>query len=189
MLWIKKKLLMSSQGKYSNSKIIRYPNKYKNVPTCEVIFINKESINDSHLKFTNFLERGLTSPRNKLIKNIICNLIEHPEEFDNIVESRDVSIQTRADLQKVKRVEKILKLNLKTPDPNQIIFKGTLLDSDERGFQLLFTMNNDKKYIYLIDLYHLTIPSGTNRKKQAFELFFEYEKRKKYKKDIQNILF
>ena len=34
------------------------------------------------------------------IKNTICTLIENPEKFDHIVRSRDVSIQTRADLKK-----------------------------------------------------------------------------------------
>ena len=43
--------------------------------------------------------------------------------------------------------------------------------------------------IYLIDLYHLIIPSSTNRKKKSFSLLLEYEKRKKYKKDIQDVLF
>ena len=72
------------------------------------------------------------------IKNTICTLIENPEKFDHIVRSRDVSIQTRADLKKVKRVEEILQLNLEVPKSNQIIFKGTLSNSYERGFQLLF---------------------------------------------------
>lgn len=180
---------MNLQGKYSNAKIIKYPNKYRNVPTSKVIFLNKKSIKDDQLKFTNFLERGLSSSRNQEIKNTICTLIENPEKFDHIVRSRDVSIQTRADLKKVKRVEEILQLNLEVPKSNQIIFKGTLSNSNERGFQLLFTMENDRKYIYLIDLYHLTIPSSTNRKKKNFSLFLEYEKRKKYKKDIQDVLF
>lgn len=180
---------MNLQGKYSNTKIIKYPNKYRNIPTNEVVFLNKKSIKDDRLKFTNFLERGLSSSRNQEIKSTICTLIENPEKFDYIVKSRDISIQTRADLKKVKRVGEVLQLNLEVPKSNQIIFKGTLSESNERGFQLLFTMDNDKKYIYLIDLYHLIIPSSTNRKKKSFSLLLEYEKRKKYKKDIQDVLF
>ena len=38
----------------------------------------------------------------------------------------------------MKRVEEILQLNLEVPKSNQIIFKGTLSNSYERGFQLLF---------------------------------------------------
>ena len=174
---------MNLQGKYSNTKIIKYPNKYRNIPTNEVVFLNKNSIKDDRLKFTNFLERGLSSSRNQEIKSTICTLIENPEKFDYVVKSRDISIQTRADLKKVKRVGEILQLNLEVPKSNQIIFKGTLSESNERGFQLLFTMDNDKKYIYLIDLYHLIIPSSTNRKKKSFSILLEYEKRKKYKKD------
>ena len=135
------------------------------------------------------MERGLSSSRNQEIKSTICTLIENPEKFDYVVKSRDISIQTRADLKKVKRVGEILQLNLEVPKSNQIIFKGTLSESNERGFQLLFTMDNDKKYIYLIDLYHLIIPSSTNRKKKSFSILLEYEKRKKYKKDIQDVLF
>lgn len=180
---------MNLQGKYSNAKIKKYPNKYQNVPTSEVIFVNKKSINDSYLKFTNFLERGITSIRNQQIKNIIDTLVNNPSNFDNLFESSDVSIQTPSDLKKVERVKKILKLNCLVPNSSDVVFKGTLINTSERGFQILFTMDNDRKIIYLIDLYHLTIPSFMDRKGNHFDLFEEYEKRKKYKKDIQEILF
>ena len=167
---------MNLQGKYSNTKIIKYPNKYRNIPTNEVVFLNKKSIKDDRLKFTNFLERGLSSSRNQEIKSTICTLIENPEKFDYVVKSRDISIQTRADLKKVKRVGEILQLNLEVPKSNQIIFKGTLSESK-------------KKYCYYIFLYYLNILFSTNRKKKSFSLLLEYEKRKKYKKDIQDVLF
>lgn len=98
-------------------------------------------------------------------------------------------MQTANDLKKIQRVERILNLYPNVPNKNEIIYKCTLKNDLERGFQLIFTMNGNKKYIYLIDLYHLTIPSRLNIKKSNFNLQLEYFSKTKYKKDIKDILF
>lgn len=56
---------MNLQGKYNKkNSSSKYKNKYRNTFTEEVVFVNKHSIKDDKLKFTNFLQRGLSSTRN-----------------------------------------------------------------------------------------------------------------------------
>ena len=185
---------MNLSGKYNKQKIFssqinnKYKNKYQKVDTKQIIFINQYSVKDDNLKFTNFLERNF-STRNLYLKNIIDNCLINPQFFDNNFIGRDVSVQTHRDLQKIKRVKKILELYDNFPQNYETIYKATLKSNGERGFQIYFTMNNNIKYVYIIDLYHLIIASKLNRKKNQFSLSEEYERRKNYNKNIKDILF
>ena len=185
---------MNLSGKYNKQKIFssqinnKYKNKYQKVDTKQIIFINQYSVKDDNLKFTNFLERNF-STRNLYLKNIIDNCLINPQFFDNNFIGRDVSIQTPSDLQKIKRVKKILELYDNFPKNYETIYKAALKSNSERGFQIYFTMNNNIKYVYIIDLYHLIIASKLNRKKNQFSLSEEYERRKNYNKNIKDILF
>ena len=185
---------MNLSGKYNKQKIFssqinkKYKNKYQKVDTKQIIFINQYSVKDDNLKFTNFLERNL-SKRNLYLKKIIDKCLINPSFFDNNFIGRDVSIQTNSDLIKIKRVKKILELYANFPQSYETIYKATLKSNDERGFQIYFTMNNNIKYVYIIDLYHLIIASKLNRKKNQFSLSEEYERRKNYNKNIKDILF
>ena len=185
---------MNLSGKYNKQKIFssqinnKYKNKYQKVDTKQIIFINQYSVKDDNLKFTNFLERN-SSTRNLYLKKIIDNCLINPQFFDNNFIGRDVSIQTPSDLQKIKRVKKILELYDNFPKNYETIYKAALKSNGERGFQIYFTMNNNIKYVYIIDLYHLIIASKLNRKKKQFSLSEEYERRKNYNKNIKDILF
>ena len=185
---------MNLQGKYNtvkNSSVKihkKYKNKYQNVVTQEIVFVNQHSVKDDLLRFTNFLERS-SSTRNTELKKYIDNCKQNPSYFDSNFSGRDVSEQTIKDIKKVERVKKILKLYSNFPNQNEIVYKATLTNSEERGFQLYFTMNGNIKYVYVIDLYHLIITSKFDRKKQLFSLSNEYNQRRKYNKDMKHILF
>ncbi len=186
---------MNLLGKYNNKKVIaskeykKYQKKYQDVNTKKVVFVNQYSIKNDKLKFTNYLERKALVGRNMELKNHINYCITQPSYFDNNFEGREVSLKTETDIIKIKRLNDILNLYSNRPKTNEIIFKAVLKDKQERGFQLYFTMADNTKYIYIIDLYHLIIPSKSNRKKQKFFLIEEYEHRKKYEKDIKEVLF
>ena len=151
------------------------------------MFINQYLVKNDNLKFNNFLERNF-SPRNLHLKKIIDNCLINPQFFDNNFIGIDVSIQTHNDLQKIKRVKKILELYDNFPQNYETIYKATLKSNGERGFQIYFTMNNNIKYVYIIDLYHLIIASKLNRKKNQFSLGEEYERRKNYNKYMKDNL-
>ncbi len=182
---------MNLPNKYSKKRIYnKYKKiKYKNVPTTKIIFVNDYSVKSDTLKFTNFLERGLSSVRNQDLKEHIDNLKRDATYFDKNFEGVEVSLQSNADRKKIKRLYEILNLYDKNFNRNDIIYKCTLITSKERGFQLLFTSKNGVKYIQLIDLYHLVIPSRFNRKNENFDIQQEYNLRKKYNKDIKEVLF
>ena len=141
---------MNLSGKYNKQKIFssqinnKYKNKYQKVDTKQIIFINQYSVKDDTLKFTNFLERNFSS-RNLYLKKIIDNCLINPQFFDNNFIGRDVSIQTPSDLQKIKRVKKILELYDNFPKNYETIYKAALKSNSERGFQIYFTMNNNIK--------------------------------------------
>ncbi len=93
------------------------------------------------------------------------------------------------DIKKLKRLNDILKLNKNYPNRDEILYKFTLINSAERGFQIIFTSNNGVRYIYLIDLYHLAIPSKNNRKGEPFDLFDEFYNRERYNTDMKEVFF
>lgn len=164
--------------------------KYKELEVNKINFINKYSVNDEKLCFTNKLQR-INSPRINAIKNVITDLSFNTNVLNDCFNGEEINLKTLADLKKLDRVDKILKLYDNQPNnttvykyaPNSNYYKKYNAGEYERGFQLLFTHNNNEVNIYLIDLYHLVILS----KKQ--DLIDEYEKRKKYKKDIAECIF
>lgn len=187
-------LFMNLQGKYNSKKFFpsqihkKYQNKYQNIATKEIIFLNQYSVKSDNLKFTNFLQR-VSSDRNVKLKKHIDNCKLNPSYFDMNFTGRDVSQQSASDLKKIKRVNGILNLYKNVPQQTDILYKATLVNSNERGFQLYFTMCGNVKYVYIIDIYHLLITSKLDRKKQHFSLINEYNMRKKYNKDIKDVLF
>lgn len=187
---------MNLQGKYNSVTLYNKKRKYRinkkkyhSKSSKKIVFVNKHSINNKSLKFTNFLQRGISNPRNQFIKNQIDNCIINPSYFDKNFEGREVSIQTNNNIKKIKRLNDILQCYQKFPHSNDIVYKFTLINTKERGFQVLFTSKNDTKYIYLIDLYHLAIPSKNNKNKERFDLHKEYYSKEKYHIDIKDVLF
>ncbi len=164
----------------------------KNVESVD--FVNQHSIKDNHLQFSNMLQRN-NSPRITMLVNVISDLINNPNNLDYYFEGREISMITKKDKDKLDRLNNILKLNDNVPNnemlikyvPNYNFYKYYVNDSNkknERGFQIFHTrdkLGNVK--IYLIDLYHLAIPSKTNNTLK------EYVNVMEYRKDIYDSIF
>lgn len=164
----------------------------KNVESVD--FVNQHSIKDNHLQFSNMLQRN-NSPRITMLVNVISDLINNPNNLDYYFEGREISMITKKDKDKLDRLNNILKLNDNVPNnemlikyvPNYNFYSYYVNDNNkknERGFQIFYTrdkLGNVK--IYLIDLYHLAIPSKTNNTLK------EYVNVMEYKKDIYDSIF
>lgn len=164
----------------------------KNVESVD--FVNQHSIKDNRLQFSNMLQRN-NSPRITMLVNVISDLINNPNNLDYYFEGREISMITKKDKDKLDRLNNILKLNDNVPNnemlikyvPNYNFHSYYVNDNNkknERGFQIFHTrdkLGNVK--IYLIDLYHLAIPSKTNNTLK------EYVNVMEYKKDIYDSIF
>lgn len=187
---------LQSQKKYNYNKGKYHSNikKYFDKPISEIIFVHNYSVKDEKLCFTNFFQR-LSSKRNNVIKEVIQNCINDPMFFKKYFAGTEVSLNTPADKYKINRLHNIIALygNFQADDdklfkylPNSLYQKK--YDS-ERGLQFVFEHKNDKLLIYLIDLYHLAIPSGKDEKGERQSLSYEYDKRKNYHKGIEEVIF
>lgn len=164
--------------------------KYGDLLIEKINFINKHSVQSDCLRFTNKLQRS-SSKRIDAIRNIIKILEMNPTMLNEYFQGEDINQQSEKDLIKLERVDKILKLYEQYPNnslvykyaPNDKYYKEYNENNYERGFQLLFTHENNTINVYLIDLYHLAIISKDQ------DLINEYNIRKKYKKNILDHLF
>lgn len=187
-------LQTNSKGKYASKSFYIGKGKYSTSPICGVEFLNIKSIKDKDLKFTNYFQR-LNSDRNKYIKDILLNCVADSSYFEHNFSGTELEQKTISDVKKLKRLNDILNLNLEKPTSNQILFKyapnGNLINriGYERGLQFIFSIENDIAKIYLIDLYHLAIPSKTNLRGERYNLFDEYNCRSKYSKSIDEVVF
>lgn len=185
----------SSFGRYSERKdYFHEKSKYFDKPVKEIRFVHDYSVKNDRLEFTNFFERK-TSKRNTVIKEVINNCIKDYKFFKKYFAGREVSQKTTADVRKKKRLHKIIALydgfqanddKLFKYAPNELYIEKY---GEERGLQFVFEHRNEIIYVYLIDLYHLAIPSEKNQKKERFILSDEYGRRKKFNKDIKEIVF
>lgn len=182
-------------GKYSKTK--KYASqkaKYFDKPVKEIKFVHDYSVKSDGLKFTNFFERK-TSKRNIVIKQVINNCINDYTFFKKYFEGREVSQKTSADVKKRERLHKIIALYGGIQIDDNKLFKYVpnklynLEYGKERGLQFVFEHKNEIIYVYLIDLYHLAIPSKTNEKGERFALFDEYNRRSLFSKDMQEVIF
>lgn len=157
----------------------------KNVESVD--FVNQHSIKDNHLQFSNMLQRN-NSPRITMLVNAISDLINNPNNLDYYFEGREISMITKKDKDKLDRLNNILKLNDNVPNnemlikyvPNYNFYSYYVNDKNkknERGFQIFRTRDEfGNVKIYLIDLYHLAIPSKTNNTLKEYVNVMEYEK-------------
>lgn len=165
--------------------------KYQSTDINSIEFVNQHSVCDDGLLFTNRLQRA-SGNRIDVLINVISDLMNNPNNLDKYFEGKDISFKTLDDKRKLDRLDQILKLHDEVPDnefvfkyaPNQRYYNKYNQNGYERGFQLFYTRdsNNDVK-IYLIDLYHLVIPSKTNNTRS------EYVDKKNYKHDIYDCIF
>lgn len=172
-------------GKYKN----KHSTKYYFKPLQKIIFVNIYSVKDDMLKFTNFFQRN-NSTRIMNLKEIINNCIMNPSYFEKNFYGSEVTIEGAKNLKKFKRLYEIIKLykneeniplnRLFKYKPNRRLKKKY---GNEGGFQLIFSVKDDVVYVYLIDLYHLTILSKDN------DLSLDYGRRKNYKKCMSAVLF
>ena len=158
-------LLMNFCFNYNEKKIeenvflkkYRKIDKYKELEINKIIFKNIHSIQDDNLKFTNKIERA-NSPRINAIKNCISDLIESPENFNLYFDGDSINYKKETnDAWKLNRLDKILKLNSLIPNQD-ILYKyaptinyQTIYNNHrgERGFQLIFTHNDNIINVYL----------------------------------------
>ena len=183
---------MNFQGKYSRvtgKYTSKHSTKYYFEPLQKIIFVNIYSVKDDILKFTNFFQRN-NSTRIEKLKEIINNCIMNPSYFEKNFYGSEITIEGSRDLRKVKRLYDIIKLyNNKENIPLNRLFKYKPNKKlkrkcgNEGGFQFIFSLKNDVVYVYLIDLYHLTILSRDN------DLSLDYGRRKNYKKCMSAVLF
>lgn len=180
----------SYNGRYTQKHSIKY-----HVQSLQQIkFINDYSVNNSSLNFTNYFQRE-ESKRGKIIKEIIDNCIKDPTFFEKNFYGSEITNGTKRDRYKIERLYRILNLYNKFEIPISNVFKykpnQKLKEKcgNEGGFQLIFTVENNIVCIYLIDLYHLAIPSEKDLKGNKFVLKNEYQNRAKYKKCMSFILF
>lgn len=168
-----------------------HKDKYKDLDIDSINFINKSSIQNDSLYFTNKFERA-SSNRTAQIKKVINDLCLNPEILNECFDGDEISYKTLKDISKMRRLDKILKLNDNFPTSDLVVYKYAPNDryyhkynfnNYERGFQLLFTHSNRTINVYLIDLYHLAIISKDQ------DMIEEYNRRKKYKKDICECIF
>lgn len=172
------------------SKYIIFQKKYIADEIKNVNFVNKTSVQNDSLLFTNKFERK-NSQRIIALRNMICLLKKNPNFIKDYFDGRDLDCRTSNDQKKLDRLDKILKLNKNIPNsvflikcvPNIKYYKLINCGDFERGFQLFLTYKKGYVTIYLIDLYHLAIPSRDN------DLIKEYYLRKKYKKDLLETIF
>lgn len=168
--------------------------KYKSTSINSIEFVNQHSKKDNKLLFTNHLQRS-KGQRIDVLKSSISDLLNNPNNLDFYFDGREISIITKADYKKVDRMYNILKLYDIIPEekqkiikyaPNKNFFSKYLKNTNnhrERGFQLFYTRENDDVKVYLIDLYHLVIPSKGNNTRR------EYVDRIDYNKDIYDCVF
>jgi len=169
-------------------------NKYCPTSINSIEFVNQHSVKDNKLLFTNKLQRN-SGNRIEMLKKCISDLMLYPDNLNKYFEGKDISMSTKADINKLNRLDGILKLYDEIPDnkliikyaPNYKFYQKYLTYTDkkyERGFQIFYTsdINNNVK-VYLIDLYHLVIPSKENNSKM------EYIERMNYNKDIFDCVF
>lgn len=165
--------------------------RYKELQINEIKFVNNKSVQDEILYFTNKFQRK-TGARIDSIKNFVHDLIKTPQILNDFFDGEDISHKSNTnDDKKLKRLDGILKLYEEYPinslvykyAPNEKYYKQYNNGEYERGFQIFFTHNDNTINVYLIDLYHLAIPSKDNNPKE------EYNKRKNYNKCISECIF
>lgn len=96
-------------------------NKYNPTAINSIEFVNQHSVSDDKLLFTNKLQRN-NGTRIEILKKVIYDLIKRPNNLDYYFDGRDISMQTKNDINKLQRLDKILKLYDFIPD-NELIFK------------------------------------------------------------------
>lgn len=179
-----------------DSSIKRELKRYSLSEINGVNFINRHSINDPQEKFINKFERN-TGDRINNLRRIILNCSSDPVYFSENFIGSELEINDKKDSKKVERLHRIIEDNYESfPNfKNELLFKffpNEKLQKQigkEHGFQLFFTLRNNEINVYLIDLYHLGIPSVKDINKNKFDLNDEYDRRKKYKHDIKDCLF
>lgn len=163
--------------------------KYNTTDIKSINFINNHSIKSNELRFTNKLQRN-NSLRIKSITNFINDVNNNPNILDYYFEGREISLLTKRDQYKLERLDKILKLNSNVPEngmiikytPNKRYYDEYVDGNYERGFQLFYTRDTEGNVIvYLIDLYHLAIPSRNDKVKYIDVM--------EYEKDIYDCIF
>lgn len=195
---------LQNNGKYkNNSPFGRYnerkdyfheQSKYFDKPIKEIRFVHDYSVKNDRLEFTNFLERK-NSRRNTVIKEVVSNCIKDYIFFKKHFYGREISQKTVADVEKKKRLHEIIALydGFQANDDMLFKYKPNKLYKkeygEEGGLQFVFEHKNGIIYVYLIDLYHLAIPSGENKNKERFIRSDEYNRRKRFSKDIKEIIF
>lgn len=187
---------LQNQKKYNHNKLKYHSNikKYFDKPISNITFVHDYSVKTEQLKFTNFFQIKVHS-RSNIIKEVIQNCISNPEIFKKYFAGTEISLKTKEDEYKINRLHQIIALynNFQVNDnnlfkyiPNSLYVKKY---GRERGLQFVFEHKNDKLLVYLIDLYHLAIPSGKDEKGERQSLSYEYDKRKKYHKGIEEVIF
>lgn len=178
--------IVSSNFKSNNYNLKKYIG--KNVKSVD--FVNQHSVKSNKLYFTNMFQRN-NSPRINSIIMAFSDLTSNPDNLDYYFEGREISLITNNDYEKLKRLDSILRLYDNVPENEMIIkyapnerYYNYYSDGYERGFQLFHTRDSEgNAKIYLIDLYHLAIPSKKNN------LIKEYAMVMEYKKDIHDVIF
>lgn len=169
--------------------------KYFDKPISKILFVNPYSVIDDRLNFTNFFQRK-SCDRNNLIKETVLNCVNNPSFFNRYFEGEEISLETKRDRYKIKRLEMIIHLYDTVPAKETLLFKYSPnarfkreYNTPEHGLQFIFSHENNNLIVYLIDLYHLAIPSKKNKKGEFFSIKEEFEIRRKYKKGIEEIIF
>lgn len=187
---------LQNQKKYNHNKLKYHSNikKYFDKPISNIIFVHDYSVKNEQLKFTNFFQRKVHG-RNNTIKEVIQKCISNPEFFKKYFAGTEISLKTKEDEYKINRLHNIIALynNFQANDnnlfkyiPNSLYVKKY---GRERGLQLVFEHKHNELLVYLIDLYHLAIPSGKDEKGERQSLSHEYDKRKNYHKGIEEVIF
>lgn len=176
------------QGKILNK--YKSQKKYIADDIKSINFINKYSIQDDILMFTNKFQRKSGS-RISSIRGVIEELLYNPNLIKYYFDGREIECITPHDKKKLERLDKILKLNANVPNgakvlkyvPNKNYYDEFNFGNYERGFQMILSYNNGNIVVYLIDLYHLAIESKNN------DFRIEYNILKNYKKCLSETIF
>lgn len=186
---------LQNRKKYNKLKSHQYSQKkYFDRPISKMVFVHNYSVKDDDLHFTNFFQR-VNCKRNVIIKEVINKCVENPNFFKNYFSGDEVSLKTKEDVYKRKRLHNIIALynNFQVNDdklfkyvPNNLYLKRY---GAERGLQFIFEHKNEEILVYLIDLYHLAIPSAKDKNKERMSLSYEYENKKNYQKGIEEVIF
>lgn len=186
---------LQNQKKYNKLKFSKYSQKkYFDRPIAKIIFVHNYSVKDDILHFTNFFQR-VNCKRNIIIKEVINKCVENPNFFKSYFYGNEVSLKTKRDIYKKRRLHNIIALYNHFQANDDKLFKYVPNDlylkryGAERGLQFIFEHKNEEILVYLIDLYHLAIPSAKDKKKEKMSLSYEYENKKNYQKGIEEVIF